>query len=397
MTNVAAVKRVIEHVLERPGFTGEVIVFENTHFRLADGSGLSRAWMRPSERNVDVPGWNKLGDLIPHFRERSAPVSFVGLVDAGDERPLRRHVARPRAHARASTAVTGAARSSLATSATATTGTSRRAFRLEKSWVDEAKTPLTWPRFTSPRTGLVVDLKDGVKRREGEAARVRRPEARVDQHDHRQRARLDGLHRRVQVDDGSRRHERRARSARIRSSAATRRSTTSVVAARAPRGEWPGRSPSSRARSVRPTSSSPSPSGLPSSRAVLPPDEDIRHSAATCTRKRTVIAGTRPGGDRLVGRAQPDGRRPEREPAGPSRPRRPGREGHQVPPLLPGGLRGAGPSTPPSSRSLQGEEARRRRSPASRFCSSARAAGTSAMVRAANRITVPEQRSAKRE
>jgi len=60
MTNVAAVKRVIEHVLEREGFKGEVIVFENTHFRLADGSGLARAWVRPSERNVDVPGWNKM-------------------------------------------------------------------------------------------------------------------------------------------------------------------------------------------------------------------------------------------------------------------------------------------------------------------------------------------------
>src|SRR5262249_37307921 len=48
MTNVAAVKRVIEHVVERPGFRGEIIVFENTHFRMADGSGLSRAWLRPS-------------------------------------------------------------------------------------------------------------------------------------------------------------------------------------------------------------------------------------------------------------------------------------------------------------------------------------------------------------
>src|SRR5512139_2898715 len=83
MTNVAAVKRMIERIVARDGFRGEVIVFENTHFRLADGSGLSRAFTRPSERNVDVPGWNKMGDLVPHFEKEGAPVSFVGLVDAG--------------------------------------------------------------------------------------------------------------------------------------------------------------------------------------------------------------------------------------------------------------------------------------------------------------------------
>src|SRR6185436_7061586 len=64
MTNVAAARRVIERVLARPGFRGEIVVFENTHFRLADGSGLARAFTRPSQRNVDVPGWATLGDLV---------------------------------------------------------------------------------------------------------------------------------------------------------------------------------------------------------------------------------------------------------------------------------------------------------------------------------------------
>ena len=68
MTNVAAVKRMIEHILDRPNFAGEVIMFENTHFRMSDGSGLSRAWVAASERNVDVPGWRGLGDLITHFK-----------------------------------------------------------------------------------------------------------------------------------------------------------------------------------------------------------------------------------------------------------------------------------------------------------------------------------------
>lgn len=165
MVNVAAVRRVIEHILELPGFAGEVIVFENTHFRLSDGSGLSRAWVHPSERNVDVPGWNKLGDLVPHFRDRGAPVSFVGLVDAGPSAlsgeewhdPSRQHGIYG-----------GDGRGPIEP------GDTRdgyhwdftRTFRLERSWVDAARTPLTWPRFTSPRTGLVVDMRDGVLRRE---------------------------------------------------------------------------------------------------------------------------------------------------------------------------------------------------------------------------------------
>jgi hypothetical protein len=166
MTNVAAVKRLVESVLERPGFRGEVIVFENTHFRLANGSGLSRAWTHPSERNVDVPGWNKLGDLVPHFRALGAPVSFVGLVDAGPSElsgsdwhdPTHEHGVYG-----------GDGRGPIAA------GEDRdgyhwdfdRAFRLPKSWIDEARTPLTWPRFTSPGSGLVVDLAHGVFRREG--------------------------------------------------------------------------------------------------------------------------------------------------------------------------------------------------------------------------------------
>lgn len=165
MTNVAAVKRVIEHVLERSGFAGEVIVFENTHFRMASGSGLSRAWVHPSERNVDVAGWTKLGDLIPHFQERGAPVSFVGLVDGGPSALSGEAWHDP---SRTHGVYGGDGRGPIAP------GELRdgyhwdfaRAFRLERSWVDAARTPLTWPRFTSPHSGLVVDLRDGVLRRE---------------------------------------------------------------------------------------------------------------------------------------------------------------------------------------------------------------------------------------
>ncbi|MBN1608692.1 MAG: DUF362 domain-containing protein [Polyangiaceae bacterium] len=165
MTNVAAVRRMIECVLERERFAGEVIVFENVHYRLGGGSGLARAWTHPSERNVDVEGWSTLGDLIPHFARLGAPVSFVGLVDAGsslltgDEDPfdpLHEHGI-----------CGGDGRGPIAE------GEERdgyrwdfdNVFRVKRSLVDDARTPLSWPVFSSPRSGLVVDLKDGVFRR----------------------------------------------------------------------------------------------------------------------------------------------------------------------------------------------------------------------------------------
>lgn len=165
MTNVAAARRLVEQVLEVPGFRGEVIVFENTHFRLADGSGLSRAWTHPSVRNVDVPGWDKLGDLIPHFERLGAPVSFVGLVDAGPS-SLSDDEWHDPGHAHGVYGGDGRGPIGPGEDRDGYHWDFSRTFRLPKSWVDEAKTPLTWPRFTSPRSGLVVDLRDGVLRRE---------------------------------------------------------------------------------------------------------------------------------------------------------------------------------------------------------------------------------------
>ncbi len=167
MTNVAAVKRVIERILGLPGFTGEVIVFENTHFRLADGSGLARAFTHPSERNVDVPGWDRMGDLIPHFERLGAPVSFVGLVDAGPSSlsgdawhdPEHRHGVYG-----------GDGRGPIRP------GEERdgyhwdlaQAFRVRRGAFSVAQTPLTWPVFTSPRTGTTIDLQAGAFRRVGD-------------------------------------------------------------------------------------------------------------------------------------------------------------------------------------------------------------------------------------
>jgi len=173
MTNVAAVRRAIEHVIELPGFKGEVVVFENTHFHFPDrdvadpGRGLTRAWTHPSVRNVDVPGWDKLGDLIPHFAGLGAPVSFVGLVDGGGSDLAGDAWYDPEHH---HGVYGGDGRGPIAA------GDPRdgyhwdfdQVFQLKRSRVRYARTPLTWPRFTSPRSGLVIDLRDGVLRRDGD-------------------------------------------------------------------------------------------------------------------------------------------------------------------------------------------------------------------------------------
>lgn len=172
MTNVAAVRRVIEHILELPGFKGEVVVFENTHFRFPDKAvddpsrGLTRAFTHPSAVNVDVPGWDKLGDLIPHFAKLGAPVSFVGLVDGGDSSLASDHWFDPE-HRHGTYG--GDDRGPIEA------GETRdgyfwdfdQVFRLRRSRVGFAQTPLSWPRFTSPRSGLVIDLRDGIFRRDG--------------------------------------------------------------------------------------------------------------------------------------------------------------------------------------------------------------------------------------
>jgi len=174
MTNVAAAKRTIEAILELHGsaFRGEIIVFENTHFRVEGGAsddpstGLTRAWTHPSAWNVDVPGWTSLGDLRAHFAAMNAPVSFVGLIDAGPSELSGDPWYDP-AHAHG---VYGGDNRGPIEPGDARDGYHwdfSKTFRLKKSWVMDAQTPLTWPRFTSPRTGTVVDLRDGVMRRSG--------------------------------------------------------------------------------------------------------------------------------------------------------------------------------------------------------------------------------------
>jgi hypothetical protein len=161
MTNVAAARRVIERVLARPNFRGEIVVFENTHFRLPDGSGLARAFTRPSERNVDVPGWATLGDLVASYRTSGAPVSFVGLVDgsaselAGDRWHDPEHAHGVYGGDDRGPIGAGDVRDGYRWDFA-------RAFEKKRGWFETTRTPLTWPVFTSPRSGLQIDLADGV-------------------------------------------------------------------------------------------------------------------------------------------------------------------------------------------------------------------------------------------
>jgi hypothetical protein len=171
MTNVAAVKRAIEHIVDQPGWKGEVVVFENTHFmdlakKVEDPSrGLTRAWTRPSDANVDVPGWNKLADLIPHFAQRGAPVSFVGLVDGGESSLSGDPWYDPK-HEHGVYGGDGRGPIEAGDLRDGYFWDFGQTFKLSRSWIYDAQTPLTWPRFTSPRSGLVIDMRDGVFRRE---------------------------------------------------------------------------------------------------------------------------------------------------------------------------------------------------------------------------------------
>lgn len=164
MTNVAAVRRMIEKVLSRTGFAGEVIVFENVHFRGRDGSSLVRAWTHPSERNVDVDGWTKMGDLILHFAGKDVPISFVGLADAG-ESLLKDDDWHDPHHEHGVYGGDGSGPIAPGEERDGYHWDFEQAFELKRSLVDSARCPLTWPVFTS-KFGTVVDLKEGVFRRE---------------------------------------------------------------------------------------------------------------------------------------------------------------------------------------------------------------------------------------
>jgi hypothetical protein len=165
MTNVAGARRVIERVLARPGFRGEIVVFENTHFRLADGSGLARAFTRPSERNVDVPGWTTLGDLAAAYRDHPR-VSFVGLVDAAPSELAGDPWHDPE-HTHGVYGGDGRGPIGHGELRDGMRWDFARTFEKKRGWFETSRTPLSWPVFRSPKSGLYIDLADGIREATG--------------------------------------------------------------------------------------------------------------------------------------------------------------------------------------------------------------------------------------
>jgi hypothetical protein len=107
-----------------------------------------------------------MGDLVAHFAGQKDRVGFVGLVDAGPSN-LSGHTWRDPGHEHGVYGGDGRGPIAPGEERDGYVWDLAAAFRLKRSLVDHAQTPLTWPVFTSPVSGLVIDLKHGLFHREG--------------------------------------------------------------------------------------------------------------------------------------------------------------------------------------------------------------------------------------
>ncbi len=168
MTSVAAIRRMVEQVMARPGFRGAIAIVDDPHFVRPEGGGLARGWMAPSARNVDVGGWSSLGDLIPWAATLGVPVHVAGLVDAGAVDPeLVGEAWGDAAHAFGRYGGDGRGPIAAGDDRDGFAWDLDDVFQLKRSWVGYARTPTSWPRFTAG--DRVIDLREGVLRREGGA------------------------------------------------------------------------------------------------------------------------------------------------------------------------------------------------------------------------------------
>ena len=68
--NLSAMSRIVERIFERPGgVRGEGVVAENCHRGSAPLSSQSSGWVRPFERNSDLPGVRNMGECAARLRE----------------------------------------------------------------------------------------------------------------------------------------------------------------------------------------------------------------------------------------------------------------------------------------------------------------------------------------
>jgi hypothetical protein len=68
--NLSAMARLVEKIFERPGgFRGEVVVAENVHRGSNPLASRSSGWVRPFERNSDIPGVRNIGECAVRLKE----------------------------------------------------------------------------------------------------------------------------------------------------------------------------------------------------------------------------------------------------------------------------------------------------------------------------------------
>lgn len=160
-TNLAAMKGFIDLVLGSPGFAGEVLICENHHFMdeslPEDGRDDIRGWTHVSEINGDIDGVNHtLDSLVTLYR------------DAGRSNVSKRHWRdggpKPNVtwgNGRDGGLVAGPAEGD-GYVWTEEEYTYSPLLGL-KTW----KVRMSYPVFTSPYSGITIDLKDGAYRRDG--------------------------------------------------------------------------------------------------------------------------------------------------------------------------------------------------------------------------------------
>lgn len=147
MSNTDTICALVELIINRSGFSGEVVIGENHHFREEE----SRGWTT----NTPNGRWN-LNDLVSYFNARGHPnVSKVHWRDAGSNpRPLQGDAG-------------GGKRTHEKSDGDGYVWDSSRIYKSPQG----RKCMMTYPVFTSPYSGVRVSLLTGVEKRAQEPTR----------------------------------------------------------------------------------------------------------------------------------------------------------------------------------------------------------------------------------
>jgi len=159
-TNLAAMKGFIDLVLQRPGFHGEIIIAENHHFMddtLPETEKDNiRGWNRIAEINGRIDGvQHSMNSLVQLFQEQGHKnVSKVHWRDGG---PKHEDWGNGRDGGIVDSPATG----------DGYIWSDIDYIYSPFPWVKRWKVKMSYPVFTSPYSGLVIDFKDGIYERNG--------------------------------------------------------------------------------------------------------------------------------------------------------------------------------------------------------------------------------------